>query len=224
MSVITAVDGTKREGVRRGGLANRLEENQETVMGGSFVYGRKISFDSFGTISEHQDDEEKEEDRARKKTPRNKENDRTRKKTDKEKAQAKARMKTPRNRAKDRGRKIVTRARSKQKREDMSCSFEKTKVWEVPGKDYYNDEDISKAETPLHILKALDSIPEHRFFVVTEWRDNWIKATEILGAWIKSGQLRYKECVGEGLENAPDLFRGMLKGKNFGKQLVKIID
>ena len=88
----------------------------------------------------------------------------------------------------------------------------------------YNDEDITKAETPFHILKALDSIPEHRFFVVTEWRDNWIEATEILGGWIKSGQLRYKECVGEGLENAPDLFRGMLKGKNFGKQLVKIID
>jgi len=34
------------------------------------------------------------------------------------------------------------RAREKQKREDMSCSFEKTKVWEVPGKDYYNDVDF----------------------------------------------------------------------------------
>ena len=51
-------------------------------------------------------------------------------------------MNKPQNRANDRARKIVTRARSKQKREDMSCSFEKTKVWEVPGKDYYNDVDF----------------------------------------------------------------------------------
>jgi NADPH-dependent curcumin reductase CurA len=28
--------------------------------------------------------------------------------------------------------------------------------------------------------------------------------------------------VGEGIENAPELFRGMLKGRNFGKQLVRI--
>ena len=63
-------------------------------------------------------------------------------KADKEKEQAKARMKTPRNRDNDRARKKTSRAREKQKREDMSCSFEKTKVWEVPGKDYYNDVDF----------------------------------------------------------------------------------
>ena len=74
--------------------------------------------------------------------PRNKENDRFRKKTAQTKAKTKARMNKPQNRANDRARKIVTRARSKQKREDMSCSFEKTKVWEVPGKDYYNDVDF----------------------------------------------------------------------------------
>lgn len=30
--------------------------------------------------------------------------------------------------------------------------------------------------------------------------------------------------MGEGLENAPELFRGLLRGKNFGKQLVKIAE
>lgn len=88
----------------------------------------------------------------------------------------------------------------------------------------YNDEDITKSETPFHILKALDEVPEHRFFVVFEWKDQWVEATKQLGQWIKDGKLKYRECIGEGLENAPDLFRGMLKGKNFGKQLVKIAD
>lgn len=88
----------------------------------------------------------------------------------------------------------------------------------------YNDEDISKAETPFHILAELDEVPEHRFFVVTEWQDRWVEATRLLGSWVNDGRLKYKECIGEGLENAPELFRGLLKGKNFGKQLVKIAD
>ncbi|MFK7862826.1 MAG: NADP-dependent oxidoreductase [Pseudohongiellaceae bacterium] len=88
----------------------------------------------------------------------------------------------------------------------------------------YNDEDITKSETPFHMLKKLDPIPEHRFFVVTEWRETWLEATEQLGQWVKSGQLVHRESIGEGLENAPELFRGLLKGRNFGKQLVKVSD
>lgn len=88
----------------------------------------------------------------------------------------------------------------------------------------YNDEDITKAETPFHILQKLDPVPEHRFFVVTEWYDRWVQATRQLGSWVAEGKIKYRESVGEGIENAPELFRGMLKGRNFGKQLVKIAD
>jgi len=88
----------------------------------------------------------------------------------------------------------------------------------------YNDEDITKAETPFHILRALDDVPEHRFFVVTEWQDRWQEATEQLGAWVSEGRIKYRESIGEGLENAPELFRGLLRGRNFGKQLVKVAD
>lgn len=88
----------------------------------------------------------------------------------------------------------------------------------------YNAEDITKVETPFQILKTASHVPEHRFFVVTEWQDQWQQATEQLGEWVSAGKIRYRESVGEGLENAPELFRGLLKGKNFGKQLVKIAD
>lgn len=88
----------------------------------------------------------------------------------------------------------------------------------------YNDEDMSKAQTPFHILAELEEKPEHRFFVVTEWQDRWVEATRLLGSWLNEGKLKYKESIGEGLENAPELLRGLLKGKNFGKQLVKIAD
>ena len=88
----------------------------------------------------------------------------------------------------------------------------------------YNDTEITKAETPFHILKTARHVPEHRFFVVTEWQDQWQQATEQLGEWVNAGKIKYRESIGEGLENAPELFRGLLKGKNFGKQLVKIAD
>ena len=42
--------------------------------------------------------------------------------------------------------------------------------------------------------------------------------------WLKEGKLKYRETVMEGLENAPAAFIGMLKGENFGKQIVKIAD
>ncbi|MCH8263789.1 MAG: NADP-dependent oxidoreductase [Proteobacteria bacterium] len=88
----------------------------------------------------------------------------------------------------------------------------------------YNDEDITQAETPFHILKRLQDVPEHRFFVVTEWRDRWLEATRLLAGWVADGSLKYKESIGEGLENAPGYLRDVLKGRNFGKQLVKVAD
>ena len=42
------------------------------------------------------------------------------------------------------------------------------------------------------------------------------------GAWLREGRIKYREDVVVGLENAPEAFMGMLKGKNFGKLLVKI--
>ena len=88
----------------------------------------------------------------------------------------------------------------------------------------YNDDDISKSESPFHILKNLDEVPEHRFFVVFEWLERYQEATEQLGRWVSEGRLKYRESIGEGLENAPELFRGLLKGRNFGKQLVKVAE
>ena len=37
------------------------------------------------------------------------------------------------------------------------------------------------------------------------------------------GKLRPRESIAQGIESAPEAFLGLLKGKNFGKQLVKLI-
>ena len=41
-------------------------------------------------------------------------------------------------------------------------------------------------------------------------------------AWIASGELRHREHIIEGLENAPEAFIGLLKGRNFGKLLIRV--
>jgi NADPH-dependent curcumin reductase CurA len=86
----------------------------------------------------------------------------------------------------------------------------------------YNATDIATVRTPMQIFKEAKNVPEHRFFVVTEWDARWLEASKQLGAWIKEGKIKYRESIGEDIRNAPQLFRGLLKGKNFGKQLVKL--
>ncbi|CAH1659326.1 NADP-dependent oxidoreductase [Chelatococcus asaccharovorans] len=44
------------------------------------------------------------------------------------------------------------------------------------------------------------------------------------GAWVGSGQLRYKEDIVEGLANAPEAFIGLLEGRNFGKLIIRVAD
>ena len=86
----------------------------------------------------------------------------------------------------------------------------------------YNSPDIASEETPFHVLGALKPKPKHRFFVVTEWLNQFEKTTAILLEHIKSGDLKYKETITQGFENAPQALRDVLSGKNFGKQIIEI--
>jgi NADPH-dependent curcumin reductase len=88
----------------------------------------------------------------------------------------------------------------------------------------YNAGDFGKVERPADILRKLSPVPEHRFFVVTEWVERWNEATVQLCQWLGAGELRYRESIGVGLENAPKLLREVLQGRNFGKQLVKVAE
>lgn len=60
-------------------------------------------------------------------------------------------------------------------------------------------------------------------FIVSEHMDVWPEALAELGGLVASGKLRPRESVSQGIASAPEAFLGLLKGKNFGKQLVKLI-
>ena len=59
-------------------------------------------------------------------------------------------------------------------------------------------------------------------FIVSEHMSLWPAALKELGAGVATGQIKYRESVAQGIAAAPEAFVGLLKGKNFGKQLVKL--
>jgi NADPH-dependent curcumin reductase CurA len=60
-------------------------------------------------------------------------------------------------------------------------------------------------------------------FIVSEHMEIWPEALKELGMLVGTGKLRPRESIAQGIESAPQAFLGLLKGKNFGKQLVKLI-
>jgi hypothetical protein len=46
-------------------------------------------------------------------------------------------------------------------------------------------------------------------------------ASEMAG-WIAAGKIKYREEIIDGLENAPSAFIGLLRGKNFGKRVIRV--
>jgi len=75
-------------------------------------------------------------------------------------------------------------------------------------------------------VKTFQSILTNRIkvqgFIVSDRMELWAKALPELAGWVAAGRIKYRETVTEGLENAPKAFIGLLKGENFGKQLVKL--
>jgi len=74
--------------------------------------------------------------------------------------------------------------------------------------------------------KRLRSILVNRIrmqgMLVFDWEERYGEAIEALAKHLAAGKLKYRESIVEGLDNAPKGLIGLLKGENFGKQLVKL--
>jgi NADPH-dependent curcumin reductase CurA len=59
-------------------------------------------------------------------------------------------------------------------------------------------------------------------FLVTQFIDKYPEGLAQMAEWLTQGKLKYKEDIEHGIENTPRAFMAMLKGRNVGKQLVKV--
>lgn len=79
------------------------------------------------------------------------------------------------------------------------------------------------AEIPIrNVASLLVNRVRLQGFIVSDRMDLWPGAMRELAGHIAAGRIKYRETVAQGLEAAPRAFIGMLRGENFGKQLVKV--
>jgi NADPH-dependent curcumin reductase len=83
----------------------------------------------------------------------------------------------------------------------------------------YNGEPIPMAHPQLILTQRM----KLQGFIVSEQMQHWPAALKELGTLVATGKLKYRESVAQGLASAPEAFLGLLKGRNFGKQLVKLV-
>ena len=82
----------------------------------------------------------------------------------------------------------------------------------------YNGQDIA-----IHNVRALLVMRlEVRGFIVSDHMSDWPQALTELGRGVATGKIKYRETIADGLAAAPEAFIGLLQGRNFGKQLVKL--
>ena len=83
----------------------------------------------------------------------------------------------------------------------------------------YNGEPLPLTNPALILVSRL----KVQGFIVSEHMEVWPEALKELGTLVATGKLRPRESVAPDIAAAPEAFLGLLKGKNFGKQLVKLI-
>jgi len=59
-------------------------------------------------------------------------------------------------------------------------------------------------------------------FLVFDYQSRMDEFYRDMGGWLKSGAVKSRETVVEGLEHTPDAFLGLFKGENVGKMLVRL--
>src|SRR6267154_1542390 len=88
---------------------------------------------------------------------------------------------------------------------------------------HYNDTESTAPKWASSMMRAvLTKRLTIRGFIVSDFAARRPDFLRDMSGWVREGKVKYKECVTEGLDSAPAAFMGLLKGANFGKQLVRV--
>jgi NADPH-dependent curcumin reductase len=88
---------------------------------------------------------------------------------------------------------------------------------------HYNDTEANPPKWASRFMFAtLAKRLTFRGFIVSDFAARQSDFLRDMSQWLRDGKVKHKEFVTEGLENAPSAFMGLLKGANFGKQLVRV--
>jgi NADPH-dependent curcumin reductase CurA len=82
----------------------------------------------------------------------------------------------------------------------------------------YNGED----QTPLNLGPLLANRVTLRGFIISDHPDAFPPFITEVAPLVQAGQVRYREDIVDGLENAPTAFLRLFRGENFGKLIVRV--
>jgi NADPH-dependent curcumin reductase CurA len=83
----------------------------------------------------------------------------------------------------------------------------------------YNGEPVPLKD-PTVILRSRLKV---QGFIISESPADMAEAFKELAPLHVQGRLRYRESIADGIASAPEAFLGLLQGRNFGKQLVRLV-
>ncbi|MEU6216464.1 NADP-dependent oxidoreductase [Streptomyces sp. NPDC047022] len=78
------------------------------------------------------------------------------------------------------------------------------------------------APGPKNLTRLIQTRGRMEGFIVTDHYDLQPQFVQEVGPWVRSGELKYRETVVEGIENNLEAFFGVLRGDNIGKMIVKL--
>ncbi len=89
---------------------------------------------------------------------------------------------------------------------------------------YYNQSGLPQGEDKLPLLMRtiLTRKLTLRGYIRSDHLDREAEFQREMSAWLRSGQVKYREDIVQGLENAVTAFQGLLTGRNFGKLMVQV--
>jgi NADPH-dependent curcumin reductase CurA len=84
----------------------------------------------------------------------------------------------------------------------------------------YNDEKPQPG--PSNLFNMTTKRLTMKGLIVSDWQDHRGEFEEEVGGYFRSGKLKNKETIVEGIGQAINAFIGLFDGKNVGKMLVKL--
>jgi NADPH-dependent curcumin reductase len=89
----------------------------------------------------------------------------------------------------------------------------------------YNNTSLPHGPDRLGLLESIilrKRIKMQGFIIFDDYGKRYPEFVKQMTTWLKQDNIKFLEDITDGLENAPEAFIGMLKGKNFGKTIVQI--
>lgn len=90
---------------------------------------------------------------------------------------------------------------------------------------HYNDTELPDEPDRLPLLMRTiltKRLTVKRFIILEDYGHRYPEFNRQMSEWVGSGQIKYREQVVDGLENAPEAFIGLLEGRNFGKLVIRV--